>query len=127
MPIRVKVHGSFDNSRSWLQRLREEKYLRVLDAAGRAGVAALESETPKDTGATSSQWRYEIVRNQNGVSVHWTNDSLGDGWYPVAIGLQYGHGTGTGGWVEGQDYINPAMRPIFETIANNVSKEIQSL
>ena len=127
MPIRVKVHGSFDNSRSWLQRLREEKYLRVLDAAGRAGVAALMAATPVDTGNTASQWRYEIVQNANGYSVHWTNDNLGDGWFPVAVGLQYGHGTGTGGWVSGQDYINPAMRPIFETIANNVSKEIQSL
>ena len=126
MPIRITSKGSFDNSRNFLKKLQDQKYLKVLDAAGRAGVASLQAATPKDSGRTADFWSYEIEKNRNGYSIHWTNDNFGEGTFSIAVGLQYGHATGTGGWVSGEDYINPAMRPIFEVVANDVWNEVES-
>ena len=118
-------HGNFNNTNRLLGNLQKMTFVDILNAAGRAGVAALSAATPKETGSTADQWDYEIITNDNGLSVHWTNTNFGDGWFPVVIGLQYGHGTGTGGWVSGIDYINPAMQPIFDTIAENAWREVK--
>lgn len=97
-----------------------------LDKYGMAGVDALAEATPKRTGLTADSWYYEIIQDENGVRIEWRNRNVVEGWANVAVLLQYGHATGTGGWVEGIDYINPALRPIFETIADNAWKEVMT-
>ena len=97
-----------------------------LDKYGRAGVAALASATPVESGVTAASWRYEINHNQDSVSISFYNDNINKG-VPIAIILQYGHGTGTGGWVEGKDYINPAIQPIFDKITEDAWKEVTKL
>ena len=94
-----------------------------LDQYGRAGVAALASATPVDSGETAQSWYYEITNKKGFVSISFHNSNIQNG-VPIAIILQYGHGTGTGGWVAGRDYINPAIRPIFDQIANDAWKEV---
>lgn len=93
-----------------------------LDKYGQEGVMALQENTPKETGLTASSWYYEIVKTNTGYSIQWKNSNIQNG-VPIAIILQYGHATGTGGYVEGTDYINPAIGPIFERIAKNAWKE----
>ena len=94
-----------------------------LDKYGREGVKALESATPVDTGLTARSWYYEIKKTNGSVSISFYNSNIQNG-IPIAIILQYGHGTGTGGWVEGRDYINPAIQPIFDKIAEKAWKEV---
>lgn len=97
-----------------------------LNRYGRAGVDALMSATPVDSGKTADSWYYEI-KNQNGVAtITFLNSNINDG-VPIAIILQYGHGTGTGGWVEGRDYINPAIQPVFDRIVEDAWKEVNQL
>jgi hypothetical protein len=95
-----------------------------LEPLAQQGVEALRSMTPRDTGATADAWSYEIERKGQEVTLWWLNSNVQNRFH-VAIGLQYGHGTGTGGWIEGYDYINPTLRPIFDGIANAVWKEVQ--
>ena len=97
-----------------------------LDKYGRAGVAALSSATPVDSGETASSWYYDIERQNGKISIDFYNSNVNDG-VAIAIILQLGHGTGTGGWVEGRDYINPAIQPIFDEIAYNAWKEVTGL
>jgi hypothetical protein len=97
--------------------------LRSLDEYGRKGVAALSSATPVDTGQTANSWYYKIERTNTSVSLVFCNSNVQNG-VPIAIVLHYGHGTGTGGWVQGRDYINPAIQPIFDEIANNLWREV---
>lgn len=117
--ITFDTKGSLKKTMNFLKRARKLDY-SVLDMYGQIGVEALAESTPKDSGKTSSSWYYEIVETRDGVSIQWLNSNLGDGWCPIAVILQYGHATGTGGWVEGRDYINPAIQPIFDDIANQV-------
>lgn len=124
--ITFRQKGDFSKLTKFLERAKEVVKLGELDKYGREGVAALSSATPVDTGKTASSWYYKIT-NQNGIaSINFYNSNVNDG-VPVAIILQYGHGTGNGGWVEGRDYINPAMRPIFDRIANDAWKEVTKL
>ena len=95
----------------------------ILDKYGRAGVSALSSATPSESGKTANSWTYEIQNGGGGSRITFSNTNINNG-VNIAIILQYGHGTGTGGWVEGRDYINPAMRPVFDNIADSVWKEI---
>ncbi len=95
----------------------------ILHQAGQAGVVALISATPVDSGLVASSWGYEIKRTRNGVLLTWTNSDIENG-FPVAIMLQYGYSTGTGGYISGRDYINPAIRPIFDKISESVRKEV---
>lgn len=94
-----------------------------LNAYGEKGVKALRDATPKDQGTTAKSWEYRIVKDSGRVRIEWYNTHEVDGSV-IAVLIQYGHGTGTGGWVEGRDYINPAMRPIFDDIAKKVWKEV---
>ena len=96
-----------------------------LEPLAQRGVEALRSATPKESGATADAWTYEIDRSGGKISIWWTNTNVIEG-FNVAIGLQYGHGTGTGGWVQGYDYINPALKPIFDEIEQRVWEEVQS-
>lgn len=122
---------SFSSKRSgtrtedFLRKLRNGDIYRSLDAEAQKGVAALSAAVPKDSGLAADSWSYEIERSGKSVTITWTNNNVENG-FPVAIMLQYGHGTGTGGYVQGQDYINPAMRPIFDSIADQVWKAVTS-
>lgn len=117
--ITFETKGSLQKTMNFLRRARRLNY-DVLDMYGEIGVEALANNTPKDTGLTAASWYYQIVEREDGVSIEWNNSNLGDGWCPIAVILQYGHATGTGGWVEGRDYINPAIQPIFDDIANQI-------
>lgn len=124
--ITFRQKGDFSKLTRFLERAKNAVKLGDLDKYGREGVAALASATPVDSGLTASSWYYEI-KNQNGVaSINFYNSNVNDG-VPIAIILQYGHGTGTGGWVQGRDYINPAIQPIFDKIANNAWREVTKL
>lgn len=117
--------GSLKKTENFLSSLRRDEMFASLEGFAREGVAALANATPFETGLTSASWNYEIRRSRGSYSIIWTNSHTVDG-NPIAILLQYGHGTGTGGYVEGFDYINPAMRPIFDKIADNVWKAVTS-
>ena len=121
--ISFRQKGDFSNLSSYFERVKEKVKLGDLDKYGRAGVAALASATPVDSGQTANSWYYEIERQNGTVSIVFNNSNVNKG-VPIAIILQYGHGTGTGGWVQGRDYINPAIQPIFDEIANNAWKEV---
>lgn len=121
--ISFRQKGNFSRLSRFLERAKETVKIGELDRYGREGVAALESTTPKDSGLTASSWYYEINRGNGSVSISFHNRNIQDG-VPIAIILQYGHGTRNGGWVEGRDYINPVIRPLFDKIANNAWKEV---
>jgi hypothetical protein len=121
--ISFRRKGDFSKLTRSLERSKEAVRLDYLDKYGRAGVAALASATPTESGKTANSWYYEIIRNKESVMLSFKNSNVVNG-VPIAIILQYGHGTGTGGWVEGRDYINPAIRPIFDQIANDVRREV---
>ena len=121
--ISFRQKGDFSNLSSYFEKVKEKVKLGDLNKYGRAGVAALASATPVDSGQTANSWYYEIERQNGSVSIVFNNSNVNKG-VPIAIILQYGHGTGTGGWVQGRDYINPAIQPIFDEIANNAWKEV---
>lgn len=115
--------GNFNRTERLLNKLRGQQYLNILDRYGQAGVRALSSATPMDSGKTASSWTYQIERGLNKTIISWSNTNVNDG-VNIAILLQYGHGTGTGGYVQGRDYINPAMQPIFDNLAQEAWKEV---
>jgi hypothetical protein len=121
--IGVTASGSFDKTFAFLKKASSNEMFRNLNSYGERGVRALQSATPKDSGETGQHWEYRIVRENGRVRIEWFNTHEVDGSV-IAILIQYGHGTGTGGWVEGRDYINPTMRPIFDKIAHDVWKEV---
>ena len=124
--ITFRQKRDFSKLTRFLERAKEAVHLGDLDKYGRAGVAALASATPVDSGETASSWYYEITNKNGSAVISFRNSNVQNG-VPIAIILQYGHGTGTGGWVQGRDYINPAIQPIFDQIANNAWKEVTKL
>ena len=122
--INIRQKGDFKNLSSFLEKTKEKLNLGLLDKYGREGVAALQTATPKDTGKTSESWYYKIERKNGSVSLTFHNSNQNKG-VPIAIILQYGHATRNGGYVEGVDYINPALRPIFDKIAEEAWKEVK--
>lgn len=120
--IKVTQKGNFNKATSYMMRIRDADFLKSLDEYGRIGVEALRNATPVDSGLTASSWYYDIVRNGSRVTLAFHNSNVND-YVNIAIILQYGHGTGTGGWVEGRDYINPAIQPLFDRMADEVWKE----
>ena len=124
--ISVRHKGDFSKADRYLEKLKESVKLGVLDKYGRAGVAALSSATPVDTGLTANSWFYEIEHSSGSDKIVFNNSNIQNG-VPIAIILQYGHGTGTGGWVQGRDYINPAIQPIFDQMTKEVWKEVTSV
>lgn len=124
--ITVTSKGDFSKTKNFINRVKEIAKLSKLDAYGREGVEALRAATPKDTGKTADSWSYKIIHKVDRVSIVWTNSNINDG-VPIAIILQYGHGTRSGRRVEGVDYINPALAPVFDKIADGVWKEVTSI
>lgn len=122
--INIRQKGDFKNLSSFLEKTKEKLNLGLLDKYGREGVAALQAATPKDTGKTSESWYYKIERKNGSVSLTFHNSNQNKG-VPIAIILQYGHATRNGRYVEGVDYINPALRPIFDKIAEEAWKEVK--
>lgn len=124
--ISFRQKGDFSKLTSYLEKAKETIKLGDLDRYGREGVKALSSATPKDSGKTASSWYYEIEHKNDSTSISFHNSNINKG-VPIAIILQYGHGTRNGGWVEGKDYINPAIQPIFDKIASEAWKEVTKL
>ena len=121
--ISFRQKGDFKKLSTYLERVKEAAKIGVLDKYGQAGVAALASATPTKTGKTASSWGYEIERQNGSIAIVFNNTNINKG-VPIAIILQMGHGTGTGGWVQGRDYINPAIQPIFDKIAKEAWEEV---
>lgn len=123
--IKITTRGSFAKSQTFLQRMRNREQFKALAKYGPVGVNALKSATPQETSKTANSWYYEIVDKPGYFSIHWLNSHLEDpGMIPIAVLIQYGHATGNGGYIQGVDYINPAMRPIFEQIATDMWREV---
>lgn len=121
--VRFKQSGDFRKLDKYLEQVKEKVKIGDLDKFGRMGVEALSAATPVDSGLTASSWYYEIERQNGGVKLIFKNSNVNEG-VPIAIVLQYGHGTGTGGWVQGRDYINPAIQPIFDQITEQACREV---
>lgn len=121
--ISFKHTGDFSKTTKFLERAKRGDYLKVLDKYGKEGVKALSSATPVDSGTTANSWSYKIEKGNSSAKISFLNSNINKG-VPIAIILQYGHGTRNGGYVQGRDYINPAIQPIFDQIANEAWKEV---
>ena len=121
--ITINHYGDFKKLTNFLEKMKRMFDVSMLDKYGREGVAALYAATPVDSGKTASSWTYEIKDIKDGVALTFNNTNIQNG-VSIAIILQYGHGTRNGGWVEGRDYINPAIQPVFDELANEAWKEV---
>ncbi len=121
--ITFKHTGNFGKTTSFLNRVRKMDYKSILEKYGQAGVDALAAATPVSTGVTASSWSYEIIHEDGRSTIYWNNSNIQNG-VPIAVILQYGHGTKNGGFVQGRDYINPAMQKVFDSIASDAWKEV---
>ena len=124
--ISFRQKGDFSKITRFLEKAKEAVRLGDLDKYGREGVAALASATPVESGLTANSWYYEIENKNGSATISFHNSNIQNG-VPIAIVLQYGHGTGTGGWIQGKDYINPAIQPIFDKIVVDAWKEVTKL
>ena len=124
--IRIKHSGSFKNTERFLSKAQKLKLHNMLSRYAADGVQALAAATPVDSGKTASSWGYEVHISGSTYSVEWTNSNINNG-VSIALILQFGHGTGTGGYVQGRDYINPAIRPIFDKMADAAWREVTKL
>ena len=121
--ISIKNKGNFNKTEKFFRGVINSEFVGILEKYGQLGVNNLSISTPMDSGKTANSWRYEIRHYAGGVSISWTNSNVVNG-VPIAILLQYGHATSNGGYVQGSDYINPALRPVFDKMANDVWKEV---
>ena len=124
--ISFRQKGDFSKLTRFLEKAKNVVRIGDLDKYGREGVAALSSATPVDSGLTASSWYYKVEHTNGSANINFYNSNIQNG-VPIAIILQYGHGTGNGGWVQGRDYINPAIQPIFDKIAENAWREVTKL
>lgn len=124
--IRFRHKGDFSKLTKFLNKAVKGVHINNLDKYGQEGVAALSSATPVDSGKTANSWYYEIETTSNKSIIHFCNSNIQNG-VPIAIILQYGHGTNNGGYVVGRDYINPAMQPVFDELAERAWKEVTKL
>lgn len=122
--IVIKKQGNYKRVNSYLEKLLEIVHLGILDKYGKKGVEALQAATPRESGLTADSWSYEITHDKNKASITWLNSNNNKG-QNIAVLIQYGHGTGTGGYVRGVDYVNPAMKDVFDQIANEAAEEIR--
>lgn len=121
--IQLRQKGDFSKLGGFLERAKRGFHMSVLDKYGREGVAALASATPVETGLTAKSWYYKVEKSSGGYMLSFFNSNIQNG-VPIAIILQYGHGTRNGGWVQGRDYINPCIQPIFDKLANDAWREV---
>lgn len=126
MNITITQKGDFKKTTDMLNRITRAEYLRNLEKYGQEGVNALSSATPVDSGETANSWAYQVKQSRGSFSITWINKNIVNG-VPIAIVLQYGHGTRNGGYVQGRDYINPAIQPIFDKIADKAWGEVTKL
>lgn len=124
--ISFRQQGDFSKLTKFLEKAKQAVHIGDLDRYGREGVATLASATPVDSGQTANSWYYKIVNRNSTASITFYNSNIRNG-VPIAIILQYGHGTRNGGWVQGRDYINPVIQPIFDRIANEAWREVTKL
>lgn len=122
--ISVKVNGSFKNTDTFLKKIIKHDYTSMLNRYGKKGVELLSSATPRDTGKTAASWYYRIENTSKGVRIVWCNNNKASDGTPIAIYIQYGHMTGSNYYVQGIDYINPALKPLFDEIAYDITREI---
>lgn len=123
--IVIKTSGDFGKTSKFLKEMAHKKFLKKIAAQAAIGTEALAQYTPKDSGLTAESWYAEIEETADTVTVYWKNSNIHNN-FPVAIGLQFGHGTGTGGYVQGQDYINPALVPVFDQIRESIREEVRA-
>lgn len=123
--IEAKGRGTFNKSKRFLNKLVNGDIFSDMDRYGEIGVEALSRATPVESGLTATSWKYRLIKKNGRTGILWYNTNVVNGT-PVAILIQYGHGTGTGGYVQGRDFINPAMRPVFDKIANDVWEKVKS-
>lgn len=126
MKIGLRVKGNFAETTKFFEKLKQKQHLNFLEKYGKKGVAALSSATPVDTGLTAASWTYKVVRTDYSASLIFYNTNVQNG-VPIAIILQYGHGTRNGGYVQGRDYINPAIQPVFDEMAKKAWEEVTKL
>lgn len=126
MGFKITIQGDHEATNRFLKKLKEFQIRRVLEKYGQKGVSALASATPVRTGTTSRSWMYKIESNGDSHTIYWTNTNENRG-VNIALILQYGHGTGRGGYVSGRDYINPAIQPIFDAIVEEAWKELSKI
>ena len=124
MPITFKEYGDFSKTKKFFSRVRRLHNLGVLDKYGREGVVALSEATPVDTGKTAASWRYQITETDTYLKISWCNDNKTTTGIPIAILIYYGHATGNGGYVQGRNFIDPIMVPLFDKIADELWKEV---
>lgn len=124
--IGFKTRGDYSKTEAYLRKLRSTSYTSIADKYGKIGTAALAKYTPVDTGKTASSWYYRIDQGDGVIKIVYCNSNINKN-VSIAMILQYGHGTGTGGWVEGRDYINPALRPVFDAFAKEAWEEVSKL
>ena len=123
----VNKKGDWAKTTSWLKRIQTLKNVRkILEKYGREGVVALANATPVDTGVTAASWTYKIRHSVYSLAIEWDNSSTTYTGIPIVVLIQYGHGTRNGGYVQGRDFINPTMKPIFDKIADELWKEVTS-
>jgi hypothetical protein len=123
--ISISQRGNFNKTENFLQKMSRGEIFNLLDTYAKEGVTALAAATPRDSGETAGAWSYKVKRGLTRTTIEWYNTNVVNG-APIAIMLQHGHGTGTGGYVQGRDYINPAMRPVFDHIADKAWKAVTS-
>lgn len=121
--IKLTTTGDFSKSKGYLDKLRHKRFLSRIKSYAQMGTDALASATPVDSGLTAESWYSEIEENENSLTIYWKNSNINDG-VPIAVILEFGHGTGTGGYVAGRHYITPAIMPVFNEIAELVKKEV---
>lgn len=121
--FKITSKGDFNKTMKFLKDIKSSEYTKILDKYGKMGVSRLSAATPVDSGNTANSWNYRIEKGRSGAKVVWYNTNVNKG-VSIAMILQYGHGTRTGGYVSGRDYINPAMRPVFDEMANAAWKEV---
>jgi hypothetical protein len=124
--ISFSESGSFDHTERYLSRLKAAEFYATLNKYGSLGVNALSNATPAETGLTAASWSYTIEQRPGYYSIRWHNSHVENG-LPIAVLIQYGHGTRTGGYVQGRDYIMPAIRPIFDQILAEVTREVNKI
>jgi hypothetical protein len=123
--ISFSSSGDFKQTETFLLKMSRGDLFSRLDRYGKIGVDALSKATPRDSGKTAGSWGYRIIKSRINPGIEWYNDNVEDG-VNVAILIQYGHGTGTGGYVQGKDYINPAIKPIFDKLSQDIWEEVKS-
>ena len=124
--LTISSQGNFENSERFLKRMTDKSIFDRLSQFGEEGVQALAQATPVDSGVTAASWTYEIEKTSTSYAIIWNNTNIVNG-IPVAILIQVGHGTGTGGYVSGRDYINPALQPVFDRIAASIWNEVTAV